>query len=251
VRITIDTNAQTLEVDQGKMPLYSDRSFELLSDIWVKVGWNQKYSYSFTWLGIPVIQLPEDLVRYQEVVFRLRPDVIIETGIAHGGSAILSASLLKLLGNGRVIAVDIEIRPVSRAQIEAHFLGSLVTMIEGSATAPDVVAAVKAQIRPGETVLVVLDSNHTYAHVTAELEAYAPLVTAGSYIVATDGIMRDLVDVPRGDSQWASDNPVQAALDFATRNPAFVVEKPPWAFNESKLRRNITHWPGAWLKRLG
>jgi cephalosporin hydroxylase len=251
MRLTIDTTARTLDIDGNQTSLYSDSSFELLSDIWVKVGWNQKYVYSFSWLGIPVIQLPEDLIRYQEVVFDLRPDVIVETGVAHGGSAIFSASLLKLIGSGRVIAVDIEIRPPNRARIEAHPLHSSITMVEGPSTAPGIVTAVKAHIKPGEKVLVVLDSNHSYAHVMAELEAYAPLVTPGSYIIATDGIMHDLADVPRGDSRWSSDNPAQAAIDFTIRNPAFVITYPHWPFNESTLRRNVTHWPRAWLKRVG
>lgn len=251
MRLTIDMAARTLEVDGNQMSLYSDGAFQFLSDIWVKVGWNQKYSYSFSWLGVPVIQLPEDLLRYQEVVFDLCPDVIVETGIAHGGSAIFSASLLKLIGSGRVVAVDIDIRPPSRARMQTHPLRSLITMIEGPSTAPKIVTAVKAHIKPGEKVLVVLDSNHSYAHVMAELEAYAPLVTPGSYVIATDGIMRDLADVPRGNGQWSSDNPAQAAIDFTTRNPAFVIEPPSWPFNKSTLSRNITHWPDAWLKRVG
>ena len=104
---------------------------------------------------------------------------------------------------------------------------------------------------PGETTLVILDSNHTYAHVAAELEAYAALVTPGSYIVATDGIMFDLADVPRGNTDWVGDNPCAAARDFAERHPEFVIEQPAWPFCESELNANITHWPGAWLKRLG
>ena len=217
----------------------------------MKSGWNQKYSYTFSWLGVPLIQLPEDVMRYQEVVWRLKPDVIIETGIAHGGSAVLSASMLKLIGRGRVIAVDIEIRPHNRKRIEAHPLAPMITMFEGSSTAPDIVAKIKGLVKPGETVLVVLDSNHSYAHVTDELEAYASLVTPGSYIVSTDGIMRDLTNVPRGDKSWGQDNPAQAAVDFAKRHPEFVIEQPEWAFNESTLKHNITHWPDAWLKRVG
>jgi cephalosporin hydroxylase len=200
---------------------------------------------------VPLIQLPEDVMRYQEVVWRIKPDVIIETGIAHGGSAVLSASMLKLIGKGRVIAVDIEIRPHNRKRIEAHPLAPMITMFEGSSTAPDIVSKIKALVQPGETVLVVLDSNHTYAHVTDELEAYASLVTPGSYIVSTDGIMRDLTNVPRGDKSWGQDNPAQAAVDFAKRHPQFVVEQPEWVFNESTLKHNITHWPDAWLKRVG
>ncbi len=251
MKIEIDTEADVLVVDGEAQPLYSDASFRKLSDLWVKVGWNQKYPYTFSWLGMPIIQLPEDMIRYQEAVARLKPDVIVETGVAHGGSAIYSASLCRLLGKGRVIAVDIEIREHNRRAIESHALAGLVRLVEGSSTSKDVVAAVKSQIRSGESVLVVLDSNHSRAHVRDELEAYAPLVTPGSYIVATDGIMRDLTDVPRGSPKWDHDNPAQAARDFAAERPEFVIEPPPWPFNESTLSDNVTHWPDAWLRRIG
>jgi len=251
VKVEIDTAARELTVDGETHALYSDEAFRVLSDLWVKVGWNQKYSYTFSWLGVPIIQLPEDMIRYQEVVARLKPDVIVETGVAHGGSAIYSSSLCRMLGKGRVVAVDIEIRPHNRKAIETHPLADLIALIEGSSTAPTVVEAVKAHIHPGETVLVVLDSNHSYAHVRAELEAYAPLVTPGSYIIATDGLMRNLTDVPRGSPQWARDNPAQAAIDFAAAHAEYVVEQPGWPFNESTLTDNVTHWPDAWLRRVG
>ncbi|MCE9648248.1 MAG: cephalosporin hydroxylase family protein [Parvibaculum sp.] len=251
MKINIDTDAATLEADGKKVGLYSDEAFRALSDLWVKVGWNQKYSYSFSWLGVPIIQLPEDMVRYQEAVFSFKPDVIIETGVAHGGSAIFSASLCQLLGKGRVIAIDIEIRPQNRQRIESHPLSSFITLIEGSSTAPEIVERVRGAIKPGEKVLVVLDSDHSYAHVAAELAAYAPMVSEGSWIVATDGVMQDLTDVPRGRATWGEDNPAKAARDFAAAHPDFVVEPPAWPFNESTLSDNITHWPDAWLRRVG
>jgi cephalosporin hydroxylase len=185
----------------------------------------------------------------QEAIFQIKPDVIIETGIAHGGSLIFYSSLCKVMENGRVIGIDIEIRPHNRAAIEAHPLSDRITLIEGSSTAPEIVAQVKSLVKPGETVLVILDSNHTYAHVADELEAYASLVTPGSYIVATDGIMYDLTDVPRGQPEWATDNPAWAARDFAAKHPEFVITQPTWPFNESLLDQNITHWPSAWIRR--
>ena len=115
---------------------------------------------------------------------------------------------------------------------------------------PATVAKAQALVRPGETVLVLLDSNHTRQHVADELEAYHGLVTPGSYIVATDGIMKDLHDVPRGQPEWTWDHPTAAAAEFAARHPEFAVEQPAWAFNESGLTRNLTHWPGAWLRRV-
>ena len=254
MKITLDTEAQTLIVqDTGQpqtLPLYSKEAFEIISRQWVRVGWNQKYQYTFSWMGRPVIQLPEDMLRMQEVIFSTQPDVIIETGVAHGGSLIFYSSLCKAMEQGRVIGIDIEIRPHNRQAIEAHPLNDRITLIEGSSTAPDIVAQIKALVQPGEKVLVILDSNHSYAHVMAELQAYACMVTPGSYIVATDGIMFDLADVPRGTPGWVTDNPTCAARDFAAQHPEFQIEQPGWPFNESELDQNITHWPGAWLKRL-
>jgi cephalosporin hydroxylase len=254
MRVTIDTDARQF-VEHSRdgertLPLYSREAFEHLSDLWVKVGWNEKYAYTFSWLGRPIIQLPEDMVRVQEVLYRVRPTVVVETGVAHGGSLIYYASLLELLGGGRVIGVDIEIRPHNRAAIEAHEFHGAITLIEGDSADPVVVAQVAAQIRPDDRVLVLLDSDHSRAHVLRELEAYHGFVTPGSYIVATDGIMQALHDVPRGDPDWSSDHPAAAAEAFLRDHPEFVLEQPAWPFNESELRRNVTHWPGAWLKRV-
>jgi cephalosporin hydroxylase len=163
---------------------------------------------------------------------------------------IFYASLCKAMGKGRVIGVDIEIRPHNRAAIETHELASFITLIEGSSTNPQVVELVKKQIQPSESVLVILDSNHSKAHVAAELEAYSDLVTSGSYIVATDGLMKDVYDIPRGNREWSLDHPTAAALEFQKRHPEFLIEQPAWPFNESNLNMNITHWPDAWLRRL-
>ncbi|MDI3470237.1 MAG: Cephalosporin hydroxylase [Pseudolabrys sp.] len=249
MKLTVDTEKETLVADGKEVPFYSDEGFRLLSSLWLKTGWNQKYTYTFTWFGVPIIQLPDDMIRYQEIVFRLKPDVIIETGIAHGGSAVFSASLLQLIGKGRVIAIDVDIRPHNRKRLEEHPLKPRITLIEGSSVAPDVVAQVKSMIRSGERVMVILDSNHSYAHVAEELEAYAPLVSVGSYIVATDGFMKDVAGAPRGKLEWCQDNPSRAAIDFAARNPYFVIKEPEWLFNESTLEGNVTHWPNAWLLR--
>ncbi len=253
MKLIIDTESQTLSQENAgqvtRYPLYSKPAFELISQQWLKVGWNQKYVYTFSWLGRPIIQLPEDLMRIQEVIYRVKPDVIVETGVAHGGSLIFYASLCRAMGRGRIIGVDIEIRPHNRAAIEAHELFPLITLIEGSSTAPDIVQQVKRLIRPGETVLVVLDSNHSKQHVLDELEAYCDLITPDSYLVATDGSMRDLYDVPRGKPDWRWDHPASAVAEFTQRHPEFVPGQPPWPFNESELSTNITHWPDAWLKR--
>jgi cephalosporin hydroxylase len=255
VKITIDSElnilTQELDGESTSYDLYSAEAFEIVSQQWLKIGWNQKYTYTFSWMGRPIIQLPEDMVRIQEVIYRVKPDVIVETGVAHGGSLIYYASLFKAMSRGRVIGVDVEIRPHNRKAIEAHELFPLITLIEGDSVSSEVVGAVKALIKPGDVTMVILDSNHTKQHVLGELEAYHGLVTVGSYIVATDGIMRDLYDVPRGKAEWADDNPAAAAADFAQNHPDFVLEQPAWVFNESALTRNITHWPGAWLRKVG
>ena len=231
-------------------PLESAEAFRLISRAWVRCGWDTKYVYSFSWMGRPVIQLPEDMLRIQEVIYRVKPDVIIETGVAHGGSRIFYASLFEAMGRGRVIGIDIEIRPHNRAAIEAHEMFPRITLVEGSSVAPEVVAQVGALVAPGETVLVLLDSNHTKAHVLAELEAYGPFVTPGSYIVATDGIMKEVVGAPRTSPDWSWNNPLDAAAEFAASHPEFVLEEPVFPFNEGVVTERVTYWPKGFLKRV-
>ncbi|OGS45227.1 MAG: hydroxylase [Elusimicrobia bacterium RIFOXYD2_FULL_34_15] len=254
MKLIIDTKEKKLtEVIDGKersIELYSKEAFELISRQWLKVGWNQKYPYTFSWMGRPVIQLPEDMIRMQEVIYKVKPDVIIETGIAHGGSLIYYASLCKAMEKGRIIGVDIEIRAHNRKAIEKHELKPLITLIEGSSTDVKIVNQVKSLIKPNETVLVILDSNHTKKHVLSELEAYYSVVTKNSYIVATDGSMKYLYDVPRGKQEWITDNPVEAAKEFASKHSDFVIEQPMWIFNESELSENITHWPSSFLRKI-
>ena len=246
------TNTLTCKSVEGEnsLPLYSDAAFKIISDLWVKTGWNAKYPYTFSWLGRPIIQLPDDVIRVQEMIYQLKPDVILETGVAHGGSLIFYASLFEAMRTrGRVIGIDIEIRPHNRAAIEAHPLFDRITLIEGSSIDESTVARAKALIKKDDKVLVILDSNHTRDHVRAELEAYCDLVGAGSYIVATDGVMHQVADVPRGNPTWEEDNPTTAAREFAAAHSEFEVVELPFAFNESTLDFQITHWPGAWLRR--
>ena len=253
MRITIDTDDNQLvkSTDDGEraISLYSKEAFELLSSMWIKVGWDQKYPYTFSWMGRPIIQLPEDMIRAQEVIYRLKPDVIVETGVAHGGSLVYYASLCEAMGHGRIVGVDIEIRPHNRAAIEAHELFHRITLVEGDSVSPDIIGLVKEQIEPDSRVLVFLDSCHTKAHVRAELEAYCELVSPGSYIVATDGLMELVHDTPRGEPHWKTDHPMAAAAEFVAEHPDFALEQPDWPFNESPLETNVTHWPGAWLRR--
>lgn len=252
--IKIDTEKGTLTVDgpggESTLSLDTPEAFSILSDAWLRCGWDTKYVYSFSWLGRPIIQLPDDLVRVQEVIFDIRPDVIIETGVAHGGSLVFYAGLCRLLGKGRVIGIDIEIRKHNRAAIEEHFLFEHIQLIEGSSIDPVIVSSVRSLVAPTDRVLVLLDSDHSKEHVLAELRAYAPLVSKGSYIVATDGIMGSLVGAPRSRPDWGWNNPKAAAEDFAAEDARFVIERPRPPFNEGVVVNGPTYWPNAWLKRI-
>ncbi|MBF0431233.1 MAG: class I SAM-dependent methyltransferase [Fibrobacteria bacterium] len=243
--------------DNTTIPLYSKEGFKLISDLWLKMSWDQKHAYSFTWLGRPVIQIPEDIIRAQEVIYSVKPDVIIETGIAHGGALIFYATVCQAMGKGRVVGVDIDIRPNNRKAMETHELSNLITLIEGDSTSLKTVEMVKKQVSEKETVLVILDSGHDYNHVWKELEAYSPLVSAGSYIVATDGVQEFFHDIPRAKKDypnyvetWPTNNPKKAAEDFATQNPDFIIEEPEFLFNEGNVDFRITYWPSAYIKRL-
>lgn len=255
MKLTLDTDARTLtaETETGveTLDLYSDRAFEILSEQWVNVGWVQKHCYSFSWLGRPIIQLPDDMIRMQELIYAVKPSLIIETGVAHGGSLIYYASIAKAADlPTRILGVDIEIRPHNRAAIEAHALFDRIEMIEGSSVSEETLAKVGAHVRPDDTVMVVLDSNHSYAHVLAELRAYAKWVSVGSYFVSTDGVMKQLAGLPRTEPDWGANNPVNANEDFVAENDAFEIVEPAWPFNESTLDFRVTHWPKCYLKRI-
>lgn len=252
--IKVDIEQGIVSVEEGGLTsthrLDTAEAFNIISDVWLRAGWDNKHVYTFTWLGRPIIQLPEDMFRLQEVIHTLRPDVIVETGVAHGGSLVFYASLCKAMDRGRVIGVDVEIRPHNRAAIESHFLSPLITLVEGSSIDPSVVERVRSQIAPGERVMVLLDSCHTKEHVMAELEAYSGLISPGSYIVAMDGIMEKVVGGPRTQPDWSWNNPRQAALEFVRAHPEFTIEEPAFAFNESNISERVTYWPSAFIRRL-
>lgn len=231
----VDGEARELDV-------YSEEGFQVLSNLWLRSGWQNKFSYELTWLGIPVIQLPEDVALMQELLWKVRPDVVVECGVAHGGALVLYASVLELLGRGRVVGVDVEIRKYNRLAIESHALSHRIALIEGDSVAPETLEAVRSHIRPGDRVLVVLDSLHTRAHVAAELEAYAPLVTPSSYLVVFDGVMTVVADAPNAGADWATDNPLVAVDEFLDGNEAF--ERDPLYG-----RLGVTYCPGGFLRR--
>src|SRR6266850_1749710 len=212
------------DAPKREFPLGSPEGFRILSALWLRSGWEMKHVYSFTWLGRPIIQLPEDLIRIQEAIYKAQPDVIVETGIAHGGSLVFYASLCKAMGRGRVIGVDIDVRPSNRAALARHELSGGYSVVEGSSTDPKTVRAVRSMVRPAEKVLVILDSNHTKQHVLEELRAYSDLVSVGSYIVAADGIMEVLAGASRTSPDWSWNNPKAAAEEFVRTHQDFVIE---------------------------
>jgi len=253
--IRLDLDAQEIALDgpegEQRHALASPEAFAILTEAWVRSGWANRYSYTFTWLGRPIIQLPEDLIRLQELVYQLKPDLILETGIAHGGSLVYHAGLCRLVGQGRVIGIDREIRPHNRAAIETHPLAPLITLVEGDSVAPEIVAQVRELIAPGESVLLILDSNHSRGHVLAELEAYAPLVRPGGYVVVADGVMPALTGLPGAGADWSWNNPLSAIAAFLDRHPEFERAPPPCPFNEGGVPSGGSYWPGGYLRRVG
>ena len=244
MKIEIDTDAQTLNGD----PLYSKESFELLNELQIKVGWQLRYPYTASWLGFQLLQIPPDAMRIQEIICQQRPDFIIETGVAHGGSAIFMASICRLLDVGHVIGVEKGL--ICREQIESHFLSDRITLIEGDSVASDTVAAVYRMCKGSDRIMLILDSCHSKAHVMAELDAYYPLIRPGGMIIVQDGNMAILADTPRGDPSWALDNPQEAVKEFVAKHPEFVIEQPDLRFDNDGIARNITYHTKGFLRRI-
>jgi cephalosporin hydroxylase len=255
MEIIIDTKKNTIiESDvSGKkttIPIYSQEGFRLLSSIWLKQEWNHLHWQSFSWLGFQIWQFPEDLLRLQEVILTLKPDVIVETGVNRGGSAIFFASMCRMLGKGRVISIDIQIPSEVRQAVAQSDFSDLVTLIEGDSVSAKVVDTVRGKIVEGERVFVFLDSDHSKEHVLRELSAYSSMVTPGSYIVATDGVMCALADTPHGHKEWEVDNPAAAAREFVARNKEFRIQRPKALFGDQYVIEELTYWPDAWLYRI-
>jgi cephalosporin hydroxylase len=202
-----------------------------------------KYSYNFTWLGRPIIQYPQDLILMQELIWETKPDLIIETGIAHGGSLILYASLLKLLGAGEVIGIDVDIRKHNRIEIEKHSMYGQIRLLEGSSIEEAIIQKVQDLVKDHNRAMVILDSNHTHAHVMKELLLYSPFVTKGSYLVVFDTIIEDLPADFCPDRPWGKgNNPKTAVLEFLKTNDRFVIDRNP------ETKALITMAPGGYLK---
>ena len=249
------------EVAANIAGLKNDRDVQALSRIWLREIGPHRYAYNFNYLGRPLIQFPQDMAAVQELVWRTRPELIVETGIAHGGSLIQSASLLALLDycdavesggaldprapRRRVLGIDIDIRAHNRAAIEAHPMAHRIDMIEGSSIDGSIIAEVHRRAASHGRVMVILDSNHTHEHVLAELEAYAPLVTSGCYCVVFDTLIEDLPAGLHPDRPWdVGNNPKTAVREYLSRDAGFAVDEDL----EAKLL--ITVAPGGYLRRL-
>ena len=248
-------------VTENVQALANDRELARLSSEWLNRSAESRYSYNFEWLGRPIIQYPQDIVCLQELIWNVKPTVIIETGIAHGGSLILSASMLALLDmcdaisdgtildvqapRRQVIGVDIEIRPHNRAAIEAHPLSRYITMIEGSSIEPATIEQVHDAARDHDTALVCLDSNHTHEHVLAELSAYSSLVTPGSYCVVFDTVVEDMGAESFPDRPWGKgNNPKTAVWEFVKSHPEFEIDR------DIQHKLQITVAPDGFLRRV-
>jgi cephalosporin hydroxylase len=234
--ITIDTDTRCLRVagSEGtrEYPLFGPESFRILSRQWLAMGWNQGHWATVFWKGRQVLQLPDDLLRLGEMLWRVRPDVIVETGVYYGGSAMWFAEFC------RVIGVERELLPGVR-----EGLAQRVTIIEGDSAAEEIAARLAAEIRAGERVCVFLDSDHSALHVAAELENYARLVSKGCYLIVADSILPELAATPEGEPEWEYDHPGIAVDRFLAEHPEFVRETPPHVCAE------LTYFPRTWLRR--
>lgn len=241
--------------------MWKDHTVHKLTNEWLKSVNFLKYSYHFEWQGRPIIQYPQDLVAMQELIWSIKPDLIIETGIAHGGSLIFSASMLALLdmcdaieagekldpkiSHRKVLGIDIDIRAHNRAAIEAHPMSSRIQMIQGSSIAPDIIEQVRAVAASYTNVLVCLDSKHTHEHVLAELQAYAPLASKGSYCVVFDTMVEDMPKEMYPDRPWGpGDNPKTAVWEYLKAHPEFEIDK------SIQHKLLITVAPDGYLKRV-
>ena len=232
------------EVQENIEGLGSDGTVRQATLDWIGAIAPHKYTYNFTWLGRPIIQFPQDLAALQEIIWATQPNLIIETGIAHGGSLIFHASMLHLLGNqGRVLGVDIDIRDHNRLEIESHPMFEHIDMIQGSSIEDDVAARVTEAAAKAGQVMVILDSNHTHDHVLSELEIYAPLVTKGCYLVVFDTLIEDMPEGSFPDRPWdKGDNPRTAVDAFLGKTNRFEVD----TTMDAKLQISVA--PGGYLK---
>lgn len=223
----------------------NNKSLQEAAGVFNETSNKAQYSYNFSWMGRPIIQYPQDMIAMQEIIWELKPDLIIETGIAHGGSLIFYASLMELIGKGEILGIDIDIREHNKKEIEAHPMFKRIKMIQGSSVDAALVEDVKKYAAGKQTVLVCLDSNHTHEHVLRELELYAPFVTTGSYIVVFDTIVEDLPDNYLPGRAWSKgDNPKTAVHQFLKSNDHFAID----TAIDNKLLISVA--PEGYLKKI-
>ncbi len=222
----------------------ADPQLQALSKEWLLTTAGNKYSYHFEWMGRPIIQYPQDMIAMQEILWRVQPDLLIETGVAHGGSLVFYASMMELIGKGKVLGIDIDIRSHNRAAIEAHPMFKRIELLQGSSIAPEVIAKVQSAAK-GKRILVVLDSNHTHDHVRAELEAYASLVSVDSYCVVMDTAVEDAPDDAFPDRPWGKgNNPMTAVKSFIETHNHFEIDKKI----DNKILVSVA--PSGYLRRI-
>lgn len=232
------------EVRRNINELERDFDFQKQSLKWLVNSAPHRYSYNFRWMGVPIIQYPQDIVAMQEIIWSIQPDLIIETGIAHGGSLVFYASLLKLLGGDRkILGIDIDIRDYNRKAIESHSVFDYIELIEGSSIDEKVVSIVKEFSKNKQKILVILDSNHTHEHVYKELELYSPLVNKDSYLVVFDTVVEDMPDNSFPNRAWGKgNNPKTAVKEFLSKNHRFEIDK------SIQHKLQITVAPDGYLK---
>lgn len=234
---------RVLNGDESKeVDVYSEEGLALIAQLWERVSFHHRLIYEPTWLGIPIIQMSSDIVMMQELLWKVRPDIVIETGVAHGGSLMLSASILELLGKGRVIGVDVDIRKHNEVAIKRHPMSKRITLIQGSSVDEKTVKAVRQHVKDDDKVLVVLDSNHSYEYVLQELELYSSFVSKGSYMVVMDGVQGMLADNPTGKKEWKDDNPLRAIRHFLS-------EHSDWEVDNTYTRLKATCCPDGFLRK--
>lgn len=225
--------------------LGEDKAMQKLGVDFIAKTAENKYSYNFSWMGRPIIQFPQDMIAMQEIIWELKPDLIIETGIAHGGSIIYYASILELIGKGHILGIDIDIRKHNRDLIEAHPMFKRLTLLEGNSVSKKIISEVKKFAEGKETVMVCLDSNHTHEHVLSELKLYSPFVTKGSYLVVFDTIIEDMPKNIHYNRPWGiGNNPKTAIKEFQKINSDFISDKSI----DNKLLISVA--PEGYLKRI-
>lgn len=233
------------EVEEGINAQGNNAPLKKAASAFMAESIKSKYSYNFTWLGRPIIQYPQDILAIQEIIYQLQPDLIIETGIAHGGSLIFHASICELMGKGHVLGIDIDIREHNKTEIQNHPMSKRITMLQGSSISPEIINTVKEMTQGKERVLVILDSNHTHDHVLEEIKLYSPFVTKDSYLMVFDTIVEDIPEDLNFQRPWSvGNNPKTAVFEFLKTNTDFEIDHTI----DNKLLISVS--PSGFLKKI-